>query len=61
MVYELTTSYLKDVNELFLYYKKLGGRAMAQCPEEALFATLDDESNSIAIIVKHLSGNMRSR
>ena len=61
MVYELTTSYLKDVNELFLYYKKLGDGAMARCPEEALFATLDDESNSIAIIVKHLSGNMRSR
>ncbi len=34
---------------------------MVQCPDEALFVTLDPESNSIAIIVKHLSGNMRSR
>lgn len=34
---------------------------MAQCPDEALFATLDAESNSIAVIVKHLAGNMRSR
>ncbi len=34
---------------------------MAQCPDEALFITLDSESNSIAIIVKHMSGNMRSR
>lgn len=34
---------------------------MAQCPDEALFVTLDVESNSIAIIVKHLAGNMRSR
>ena len=34
---------------------------MAQASDEALFATLDAESNSIAIIVKHLSGNMRSR
>lgn len=34
---------------------------MAQCPDEALFITLDAESNSIAIIVKHLAGNMRSR
>ena len=34
---------------------------MAQCPDEALFIALDPESNSIAIIVKHLSGNMRSR
>jgi uncharacterized damage-inducible protein DinB len=34
---------------------------MEQAPDEALFATLDAESNSIAIIVKHLAGNMRSR
>jgi len=34
---------------------------MAQCPDNALFITLDAESNSIAIIVKHMSGNMRSR
>lgn len=34
---------------------------MAQCPDDALFTTLDAESNSIALIVKHLSGNMRSR
>ena len=34
---------------------------MAQVSDEGLFATLDAESNSIAIIVKHLSGNMRSR
>ena len=34
---------------------------MEQVPDDALFATLDAESNSIAIIVKHLAGNMRSR
>ena len=34
---------------------------MAQCPDTGLFTTLDAESNSIAIIVKHMSGNMRSR
>ena len=34
---------------------------MAQCPEEDLFTALDAESNSIAIIVKHVAGNMRSR
>ena len=34
---------------------------MEQCPDEALFITLDAESNSIAIIVKHMAGNMRSR
>jgi uncharacterized damage-inducible protein DinB len=61
MPHQLSTSYLQDSIGLFRYYKKLGDRAMAQCPDEALFATLDAESNSIAIIVKHLSGNMRSR
>src|SRR5207247_10118654 len=61
MAHEFTTSYLKDSIELFRYYKKLGERAMAQAPDEALFAALDKESNSIAIIVKHMAGNMRSR
>jgi hypothetical protein len=61
MAHQFTTSYLKDSIDLFRYYKKLGERAMEQCPEEGLFATLDAESNSIAIIVKHMTGNMRSR
>jgi uncharacterized damage-inducible protein DinB len=61
MAHQLSTSYLQDSIGLFRYYKKLGDRAMAQCPDEALFTTLDAESNSIAIIVKHLAGNMRSR
>src|SRR5579864_170451 len=61
MPHQLNTSYLQDSIGLFRYYKKLGDRAMAQCPDEALFVTLDAESNSIAIIVKHMAGNMRSR
>jgi len=61
MPHQLSTSYVQDSIGLFRYYKKLGERAMAQCPDEALFICLDAESNSIAIIVKHLSGNMRSR
>jgi len=61
MTHEFTTSYLKDATDLFRYYKKLGERAIAQCPDEGLFTLLDPESNSIAILVKHLSGNMRSR
>jgi len=61
MPHQLSTSYLQDSIGLFRYYKKLGDRAMAQCPDDALFVTLDAESNSIAIIVKHLAGNMRSR
>ena len=61
MAHHLTTSYTKDAVDLFRYYKRLAERAIEQCPEEGLFSTLDAESNSIAIIVKHMAGNMRSR
>ena len=61
MALEFTTSCLKDSVDLLRFYKRLGDRAMEQASDEALFATLDEESNSIAIIVKHLAGNMRSR
>src|SRR6266478_1221911 len=61
MAHQFTTSYTKDARDLLRYYKKLGDRAIEQCPEGSLFTTLDPESNSIAIIVKHMTGNMRSR
>jgi hypothetical protein len=61
MAHRLTTSYITDAVDLFRYYKRLAERAIEQCPEEGLFSTLDAESNSIAIIVKHMAGNMRSR
>ena len=61
MPHQFTTSYVQDSVDLFRYYKKLAERAMVQCSEAALFAAIDAESNSIAIIVKHMAGNMRSR
>jgi Protein of unknown function (DUF1572) len=61
MALELTTSYLKDSIALFHHYKTLGERAIAQCPDAQLAEALDPESNSIAALVKHLAGNMRSR
>jgi Protein of unknown function (DUF1572) len=61
MALEFTTSYVKDSLSLFRYYKTLAERAMAQLTDDQLFATLDSESNSIAIIVKHMAGNMLSR
>ena len=61
MPHQLSTSYLQDSIGLFHYYKKLADRAMEQCPDDALLISLDAESNSIAIIVKHMAGNMRSR
>jgi len=56
-----TTSYLEDSLTLFRYYKKLAERAMERLTDEQLVAVLDPEMNSIAIIVKHMAGNMRSR
>ena len=61
MVLRFTVSYLEDSLALLRYYKKLAEQAMDQVADEHLFATLDNESNSIAIIVKHMTGNMRSR
>jgi hypothetical protein len=61
MALQFTTSYLEDSLELFRYYKKLAGGAMGQVSEGELFAVLDGEMNSIAVIVKHMAGNMRSR
>jgi hypothetical protein len=61
MALRLTTSYLADSLSLFRYYKNLAERAMAQTTDAQLLAVLDSETNSIAVIVKHLSGNMRSR
>jgi len=61
MALEFTTSYLKDSIAVFAQYKKLGERAIAQVSDEQLTQTLDDEANSIATIVKHMTGNMRSR
>ena len=46
---------------LFRYYKMLGEKAIAQVPDAALFWQSNEDSNSIATIVKHLSGNMLSR
>jgi len=61
MAHEFSTSYLQDSLSLFRYYKKLTERAMEQVTNEQLFTVLDGESNCIAIIVKHMVGNMRSR
>jgi hypothetical protein len=61
MALEFTTSYIQDALAIFRYYKRLAERAMEQVTDEQLFAALDPEANSIAIIVKHMAGNMRSR
>src|ERR1044071_8170701 len=61
MALRFTTSYVTDSLDLFRYYKNLAERAMAQISDDQLVAVLDIEMNSIAIVVKHMAGNMRSR
>ena len=61
MALQFTTSHIEDSIEVFRYYKRLAERAMTQVTDEQLFTVLDCEANSIAIIVKHMAGNMRSR
>jgi hypothetical protein len=53
--------YLKDAIASFRAHKKLAERALAQVSDEELFMALDEEANSIAVIMKHISGNMLSR
>lgn len=61
MALQFTTSYIEDSITLFRYYKNLAERAVAQVTDEQLLAVLDPEMNSIAVIVKHMAGNMLSR
>ncbi len=61
MALAFTTSYVTDSLAVFRQYKKLAEAAMAQLSDEQLLAVMDAESNSVAIIVKHIAGNMRSR
>jgi hypothetical protein len=56
-----TTSYIEDTQAIFHQYKKLSDAAIAQVSDTDLYRTLDPEMNSIAIIMKHMAGNMLSR
>jgi hypothetical protein len=61
MAHTFTTAYLADSLAIFRQYKRMAEGAMAQVTDQQLQIALDEESNSIAVIVKHMSGNMRSR
>ena len=54
-------NYLDDARKAMRAYKKLAEKALAQTKDEEFFVTLDEESNSIAIVMKHMAGNMFSR
>lgn len=53
--------YLEDVVDQFRKLKDLGDRSLAQVRDEDLYATLDPESNSLAVLIQHMAGNLRSR
>lgn len=58
---ELVKNYQADAIQSFRNYKKLAERAIEQVSDEEFFRAIDREANSIAIIVKHIAGNLRSR
>jgi hypothetical protein len=58
---DLGSHYVDDVIERVETLKSLAERAMAQVTDEELFRTIDAESNSIAIVMRHVAGNLRSR
>lgn len=58
---QILENYPAETIETFRSYKKLAERAMEQVSDEEFFRNIDAESNSIAVIVKHIGGNLRSR
>ena len=61
MDFDCGAAYLDEARRSFRGYKRMAEEAVAQVRDEELFRLLDPEDNSIAIVMKHMSGNMRSR
>lgn len=57
----ISLNYLEDAIRSFRSYKRLAERALEQISDEEFFVQIDEESNSLAVIVKHIAGNQRSR
>ena len=57
----MSNPYLESITKQFQFYRVLGFRAIDQLKDKQLLEVLNDESNSVAIIVKHMVGNMKSR
>lgn len=58
---DIKNNYLESAKKQFLYYKTIAEKAIDQLEPEQLFFSVNDDTNSIEIIIKHLSGNMLSR
>ncbi|GLB51637.1 hypothetical protein NBRC110019_06760 [Neptunitalea chrysea] len=54
-------NYLESVKKQFIYYKTLGDKTITILTEEELHYTYNETSNSVAVIIKHIAGNMLSR
>jgi hypothetical protein len=61
MFEEIVSNYHKDAVGSFRNYKKMAERAIEQVNDEEFFKAIDDDANSIAVVVKHLAGNLVSR
>ncbi len=61
MANDPATHYLEEARRQLRGHKRMGEGAMSQLGDQDFFVTIDKEANSIAILVKHLAGNMRSR
>jgi hypothetical protein len=61
MTESLATYYLEEIKRQLRGHKRMAESAMAQLEEKDFFATIDPESNSVAILAKHIAGNARSR
>ncbi|MGV9002930.1 DUF1572 family protein [Flavobacterium sp.] len=57
----INNQYIESLKKQFLYYKTIGEKAINQIPADQLFTSANEDSNSIAVIIKHLAGNMLSR
>lgn len=57
----ISQHYLDDTRASFRAYKKLADKALVQLKDDEYFITLDEEANSVAVIMKHMAGNMLSR
>ena len=57
----INNNYLESIQKQFLYYKTIGEKAIDQLEPEQLFISVNEDTNSIAMIIQHLSGNMLSR
>lgn len=58
---EISNIYIESVKKQMLYYKTIAEKAIEQIDDEQLFVSVNEDTNSIAVIMKHMSGNMLSR